>query len=305
MYTYQAFQLPILSDLFLPELTNGGSSTGLTDTNLVRIQLGAVNPDGLGFKDPHFQSIPMRTWLHIPDVARFLIENGNTIIVEPLNNVNSATLRLFLLGSCMGILLMQRDLLLLHGNAICVGDRCISIVADSGLGKSTLSGAFMKRGYSILADDICAINRQNHVLPSFPQIKLCTDAVAELGMSTDALEPIMPRLEKFAVPLGNQYHSYPLSLALVYVLNVHEKKDVTLESVSGPQKIQPLHYHVYRKEFLKALQKEHFYFTRCAQIASEIAVVHITRPIAGFQLDALVSAIENDLKARGLLATAH
>jgi len=53
----------------------------------------------------------------------------------------------------------------------------------SGVGKSTLLGAFLQRGYAMLADDKAAIVVDGDVplaLPGYPLIRLAEDAVNEL-----------------------------------------------------------------------------------------------------------------------------
>lgn len=179
MHHYTAFGLMIQSELLFKELLI--QPCAVNDEYDVTINLGAVNPHGLNGVPPtngvFYQVTPYELWLHIPNVARFLVMNGHQIIIEPLTNIHEKSIRLFVLGSCMGALLMQRNLFLLHGNAIKINDeQCVSFVGNSGVGKSTLSGAFFKRGYSILADDICVINSENSVMPSFPRIKSCADA---------------------------------------------------------------------------------------------------------------------------------
>ena len=46
-----------------------------------------------------------------------------------------------------------------------------------------MAASLAKRGYSILADDVCAINADGEILPSFPQIKLWADAAKQLSYS--------------------------------------------------------------------------------------------------------------------------
>lgn len=195
---------------------------------------------------------------------------------------------------------MQRDLFLLHGNAIKMGDHCISFVGHSGAGKSTLSGAFFKRGYSILADDVCAVNANGQVVPSFPQIKLWFDAAKQLNIDTAALRKIRPSIEKFAVPLAQQFHTTPLPLKMVYVLHAHNKDEFNFTAMTGMQKVQPLRMNTFRKNYLNGLNKKQSHFKQCAQIASRIGVVHINRPNDGYKLDELVGLIEHDLTTRGL-----
>ena len=300
MYTYYAFAIRINSELAFPELL-GCFNPGLPD---LTIKWGEVSP--LGLERPHqskglfYQATESTFWLHVPNVARFLITHGNQIIIDPVEGVDEDSIRVFVLGSCMGALLIQRDLFLLHGNAIKVGDHCISFVGHSGAGKSTLSGAFFKRGYSILADDVCAVRADGQVMPSFPQIKLWFDAAKRLNIDTQALRKIRPHLEKFAVPLAQQFHPDALPLRMVYILQTHNRAEFKFTPITGMQKLQPLRTNTFRKNYVRGRDKEQSHFKQCAQIASQIGLVRIDRPNDGFKLDELVDLIQHDLTTRKL-----
>ena len=206
MYHYHAFNLNIQSDLYFPELLEQPEYTP-ADADL-RIQFGDVSPSGLEhplMMQPFCQANAEALWLHVPGVAHFLITQGSQITLHPSPGVDEDSIRVFLLGSCMGALLMQRDLFLLHGNAVKVGRHCISFVGHSGAGKSTLSGAFFKRGYSILADDVCAVSAAGDVLPSFPQIKLWCDAAHQLNIETQSLRNIRPGIENTQFHLASTF----------------------------------------------------------------------------------------------------
>ena len=67
-------------------------------------------------------------------------------------------IRLYILGTCMGALLMQRKILPLHGSAIAIDGKAYAFVGDSGAGKSTLASAFLSKGYKLLSDDVIAVS---------------------------------------------------------------------------------------------------------------------------------------------------
>jgi len=300
MYTYYAFAFRINSELIFPELLPD-FSTAPPD---LTIKWGDVSPSGLDFpnqsKGLFYQATESALWLYVPNVARFLITHGNQIIIDPVEGADEDSIRVFILGSCMGAVLIQRDLFLLHGNAIKVGEHSVSFVGQSGTGKSTLAGAFFKQGYSILSDDICAVSVDGKVVPSFPQIKLWFDAAKHLNIDTQVLRKIRPLIEKFAVPLAQQFQQDALPLKMVYVLHTHNKDEFKFTSIIGMQKLQPLRMNTFRKKYLKGLDKERSHFKQCAQIASQIGVVRIDRPQDGFKLDELVDLIQHDLITREL-----
>lgn len=297
MYHYYAFNLAIHSEMRFPELLP------LSDfvSAHTHIKFGKVCHQGLNLaqkKGLFYQATESEIWLNVKDVARFLIAHGNRITIDPAPSVDEDSLRIFILGSCMGALLMQRNLLILHGNAVKIGKQCVSFVGDSRSGKSTLSGAFFKRGHSILADDVCAINAEGKVLPSFPQIKLWLDSANYLAIETQSLRKIRPGIEKFAIPLNQQFYTDMLPLNVIYCLHKHGKDNFTFETINGAQKLQLLHYNTYRKSYLSGLNKEKSHFLQCSKLANQAAVVKITRPSQAFKLNELVDLIEHDLLNR-------
>ena len=78
-----------------------------------------------------------------------------------MNGANEDHVRLYILGTCMGALLLQRKILPLHGSAIAINGKAYAIVGDSGAGKSTLASAFLNKGYQLLSDDVIPVSLSN------------------------------------------------------------------------------------------------------------------------------------------------
>jgi hypothetical protein len=296
-YSYVAFGLTIASEIELPELlAKDPTHASLAD---VTILYDEVSLAGMAVESGgrcYFQASKKVIGLEIPHVGRFLMSEGKYIIIEPIAGVDPVILRLFVLSSCLSALLMQRDLFVLHGNAIKIGDACISFLGASGIGKSTLSGAFFRRGYSLLAEDVCAINQDFHVLPSIPQIKLWPDSAHKLGINTETLRRVRPDFDKFYLPLGEQFYSKALPLRVIYCLGASTSDAFDAQNALGVHKIMPLQQHIYRRDYLKGLLKEKLYYEQSALLSKQIDVIHLKRPTHGFQLDQLVDYVENDLR---------
>lgn len=302
MYLFEAFNLKIHSELYFPELLECASEN--TQSPDIFISFGEVPNEGLENPDAAYlfvQTTKNTLWLRVPGIAYFLIKDGNQIIIDPAPNVDEDSIRVFLLGSCLGALLMQRNLYLLHGNAIRIGSECISFVGPSGAGKSTLSGAFFKQGYELLADDLCAINSQGEVIPSFPQIKLWSDAAQHLNINTHTLRKIRPNLEKFAVSLGEQFYKKTLPLKTIFILNHHNKDEISFETLTGMSKIEPLKANTYRYKYVTGLNKTQHYLEASCKIANQINLIRINRPKHGFKLNELITLITQNLHERGII----
>lgn len=294
---YSAYNLTIQSELALTELQV--VATPMPDAEPdIHIKFGAINPSGLSDGQqlgPFLWVNPTSLWLQVPHVARFLVTSGNEIRIDPEPGIDEDSLRVFLLGSAFGALLFQRGYLVLHGNAIRIGDQCMVCVGHSGAGKSTLAAGFMQRGHEILADDVVPVDVDCRALPGFPRIKLWQDVADKLAIDTQDLRRIRPNTEKFNLPVASEGANVPLPIRWVYILGSDHIDDLRIEPIQGMQRFQPLHNNTYRVSFLKgmALKKEHLQL--CGKLAGKIRLARITRPRDGFHLDAMIDRILADI----------
>lgn len=293
MPTYTAFGLCINSDIELPPLLSSDN-----DSADIRIVIGQVDKKGLAAPvkvKPYSQIAPNELWLHIPDIAWFYVSNGNTIVVEPEAGADMQSVKLYLLGSCMGAIIYQRNLLVIHGNAIRFGDECVIFAGNSGNGKSTLAAAFHQRGYEILADDLSVIDGQLRVQPSYPQIKLWHDSAKKLEIDTEGLKRIRLQVDKYAYPIKEAFCNKPLPVKALYILNTHNQADFVFTEITGMKKFRPLKNHSYRAAYLDGLGLGAEHLKLCSQLANNIDITRITRPSSGFKLDELVALLEEDI----------
>ncbi len=190
---YMAYGLRIASELDCPELT-----PDVSETPDVVIRYGAVPenlPDATA-KGVRYQVSPDQFLLKVDHVANYLVSGGREISIERAPESDDDSIRLFLLGSALGALLHQRELLPLHGSAIKVNDGVCVFVGLSGNGKSTVAAAFRQRGYQVLADDVCVVSIREDglplVIPGYPQLKLWADTLKKLEQSTKELRQVRP-----------------------------------------------------------------------------------------------------------------
>ncbi|PWQ92595.1 hypothetical protein [Leucothrix pacifica] len=296
-YTY--YDLNVRSDLPLPELLKGTAS----DNPDVVIKKGLVSATGIeggSVLGPFLQTTPQSLWLSVPNVARFLINEGKEIVYEPHEGIDEDSIRVFMLGSCTGALMFQRDHMILHGNAFQVGDGCVVCVGNSGAGKSTLAAAIMQRGYRIISDDVCPIDAQGFAISGMPRIKLWKDSADRLAIDTNGLKRIRPELQKFNYPLNGSFCSQPLPVKAVYILNTHNESEFEVERINGMDKFEPLKQNTYRFAYLKGMSMEKRHFKQCAKLATNIHLSRLTRPRSGFQLEKLVDFILDDITKLGI-----
>lgn len=295
-YHYSAFGLNIESDLECPHLMAGAAP----DSDVV-IRLGSTPPEleDAGAQDKYYQTNSNQFLMKIDGVARYLVSDGREIIVEALPEAAERDVQLFLLGSAMGALLHQRGALALHGSAIATERGAALFVGESGAGKSTLVGEFHRRGFPVLADDVCAILESDdgalQVQPALPRLRLWSDAVEKLGGETNQLTRVRTLIDKYNVPLERFAHG-PTPVEAVYVLHVSDSGEtVEMTALKGFEKVSELTTNTYRLQYLTDMQMAPKHFRQAEALARQARVVRITRPANLYLLNELADAIERDL----------
>lgn len=237
-------------------------------------------------------------WLHIPDVARYLVRDGREIIYQPAEGSDADSVRVFILGTCIAALLSQRGQLVLHGNAFEVGDGCAICVGESGAGKSTLAARMLQRGHRIIADDVCPVDSAGHAIPGIPRLKLWHEAARELGIETAGLRRVRPNIAKYNVPLGDAFRLEPAPLRAIYVLTPWNQDRFAIEELAGIAKFQALRTNSYRFRVLEGMKLGALHFRQAQALAERTPLVRVHRPRMGFDIDGLAELILSDLAPR-------
>jgi len=293
---YLCYGLVLASEVDLPDLGEPLGDLGTGSEPDVVVRFGSVSGPPAG-ADP----LPYGLWregdaagVEIPDVGRYEARAGREVVIDPVPGADPKAIRLFLLGSLLGAVMMQRDHLVLHGNAVRVGDACAVVVGHSGSGKSTLAAEFDRRGYDVLSDDVVPVDQTGMAIPGHPRIKLWDDALERLGVATEGLEKINDDHEKFQLPLRRNEVG-PLPLRWVYVLERHAGSDLTLEPVRGATTFSLLHEHTYRNELIHGSGPVAQHLQQCARLVSTARVTRVRRPVETMTVEATADAILADI----------
>lgn len=298
-HDYSCYDLAIRSTIEIPEMLPLAGAPKAPDVTIVQ---DAVDPEGLegGVQiGPFLWASPDTVQLHVPDVARFRISGGETIVFDPATRADADSIRVFMLGSALGALLFQRGHLVLHGNAIEIGDACMVCVGASGAGKSTLAAAFMQRGYRLIADDVVPLDGECRAISGFPRVKLWQDAADEMGIDTSGLRRVRPQMLKYNLPVCDRFVREPRPIRWVYLLNTYNVSRITFDAVRGMDRFEPLYRNTYRVRFLENMALTPHHLRLCGKLAGCIRMKRIVRPDQGFHVDALVDRILADVMEPG------
>lgn len=305
LYRYRFFGLNVQSGipLLLPTADPVQSSADVV------IQYGEIPKDGIAESQEiggFCQARPGTLWLHVPDVAWFLVSDGRQIDVMPEPECDQQTLLVYLLDSVMSALLHQRGLLVLRGSAIRVGQRAIVICGASGVGKSTVGAVLIEQGFQLLSDNLCVIDQDGQIQPGYPEIKLWQDTIEALNISRTRLTPVRKQIKKYARPLQTEeFHDKPLPLVAVYILSTDNLHAGQLHPLKGMKAYLPVKNQTYQSRYLIGLGMAAHHLQLCGRLLKGIPVAQLYRSLARMQTDsptALVNAILADLAAKGLHA---
>lgn len=295
---YHAFGLKIKSTIPLPELVVSKDSIETIEVNIDIAELNELwaekdIPPGKFYVDD--QMVMFR----IPETATFLIEKGEKILVSPMKESDDNKIRLYILGTCMGALLMQRKVMALHGSAIAIDGKAYAFIGHSGAGKSTLASTFVNKGYQLLSDDIIPVVMDKEgrpfVIPTYPQQKLWQETLQNFGWDSSIFTPLFERETKFAIPVHSSYCKEPLPLGGVFEIARTEEDHVRIVPIQSLERFQTLYDHTFRYSLIPLLGLMEWHFTESAGIIKKIEMYQVLRPFDSFTAPEMVEKILKEL----------
>ena len=299
---YRAYGVEVVSEIDLPEFVAWDGRGRRPSGPPISIRIGRV-PDTLagatgdGFLQARFDAF----LLNVDGVGRYLVQNGAEVVIEPAVEASEHDIRVYLLGSCIGGLLHQRGMLVLHASAIANADGATLLCGHSGAGKSTLLGELLGRGHRMLVDDVCAISAEGAgrlmVEPAYPRTRLWADAARKLGRDVAGLPRTQPGMDKYELQVPEHFWDAPAALRRIYVLTSSERDDLRLEQLPAVERFATLLDHTYRREFLTGLALQPRHFELAAAAARAVPITRVARPAEPFRLSELADLIERDLVA--------
>jgi hypothetical protein len=295
------------SEIMLPGLHPAAVGGDMPDVTIRRRPVPAAieNATALG---PTWQIDGQQFLLRIPGVARFLLTAGNEIAFEAEPGADAGDIPIFILGTAFGVLLHQREQIVLHASAVRVNGKAILFCGPSGAGKSTLAAALAQRGYRLITDDFCAVTVTEAgtpvVHPDGRQLKLWAQAIEKLDLEESRGERVRSRLEKFYVDPG-EAHVEALPLGAVYALR--EARPPLVAGIERPNVADAavlLRRNAYRPRLVAHLNQKVLYFHAAATIANNAGIFHLTRKLDFAAMPEVVSSLERHWREIGLMGKA-
>ena len=286
IHRYRGYGLNIHSEMWLPEFLPAEHAAQPDIT----IRLG--DPDepafALGREAEAYDFTPLPEpaggfRLRITEVARFHVRGGNEIAVLPDDDANEGLLRLFLIGSAMGMALHQRGLMVMHGATVLTPQGTASIfVGDSGAGKSTLAAALGLAGHAILGDDTMVVSPGPmgfEVWPGSRVFKLWQNSLDHFGEAVGNLTKIENRTDKFFWP--NRSHAPDRAAPLTEIIHLatgEPGSEPEFRELDGIHALRLIAENTYRPGYVGLLGRTSEHFRQCASLGARLRVGRLTRP---------------------------
>ena len=307
---YRTCGLTIRSQLEVPELA--AIEPPPDDQDLVEIILGNV-PSKLANGEeqtPWLQTNDRQCVIGSPNIARYLIEDGNLITVdrrfEPSSEYTATggDIRTYLLGTVLGALLHQRQWLPLHISAVKTDRGVVAFTGPSGAGKSTLTACLHYwQGLPLITDDLAVLrpdDRSPLLYPGPPRLKLWTSALERLGLSKGGLVRDLAREDKFHLHQNLDFQSEPARLDKLVLLTRTEPGQATfVRRIRGIEAYRVFMHSIYRRALC------HLFFNQARLhdfggiVVSRIEVYEYRRPWDLTDLEREVRQLSKSLSLTG------
>lgn len=301
---YHAFGFNIQSDIDLLELPLNNIEENAPQIIVEKSDLSSFWRE-LSFENKSFVIKKEIILFKIQAVGIFSVQKGREILYSPFADADDDLIRLYLLGTCMGAILMQRRVLPLHGSAVAIDGKAYAIIGDSGAGKSTLASSLINMGYQLISDDVIPVTLNEEKLPlitpAYPQQKLWLESLNEFGMDANGYKQIFNRETKYAVPVKNQFVTQKLQLSGIFELVKTDNTEIIVKPIHKLNSLHTLFKHTYRNFFIAQMGLTEWHFNTTVAMAEKINLYQLSRPTNRFTAHELAEEIINAIKEEEIL----
>ncbi|EMA70026.1 hypothetical protein [Halorubrum kocurii] len=230
-------------------------------------------------------------------IGSFLVEDGTRIVCDPIDEAAEQRefFRRLIENELLGLVLHQRDHLVLHASAVSVDGKAVTFLGPRGAGKSTTAAAFDAAGYSVLEDDVVAIRLDENgpmVVPGVPQLRLESDAATTLGLQGTTTPSEESWYKKQMLPIEEVPETVPLTRC--YVLT--ETDELEVHRLPGSEQLLSLVTQRYVQGLLSESDQPNIHIEQCSRVVEHAGVRVLARPLNHSLLPELVETVVNDIR---------
>ena len=297
-FQYQAFGLPILSAIELPDLA--GFSANIR-SNPINIELGKVP---VSLIESPTEIKPLSTFneheflFMLPDIAKYYVSNGNKIIVEPLTD-NWDDIRLHLYANCLAVALFQRDILPFHVSGVFTApNKVILFAAPSRTGKSTMAVLLQQKGYVPFTDDTAVLSVTDgkcYAQASYPMARLWQDTFEKQTQFAETdKQALCFDANKFGFSFHDNFTSEQAEVVAIVFLEI-DGSEINTVPINQTKGLQKLVNNVYRLQWVSGMKKQVLQFKHLTEIVKSVPTYAANRPKDIDTHQSFVDAIETQI----------
>lgn len=282
MNYYQAYGLIIKSELVLDELITVEEQAFDIELLINKI------PDHIEQEVGENRTRGFDTseiWFKVANIGLFYIKEGRQIIIKPELEASLVRVNQFIYGRCFAFALLQRNIVALHGATVNLSGEAVMIVGHSGAGKSTLTSALRQDGHGFICDDVSPIDHQFMgrlcVTPAFPVQRVHQSIMEQQNYDLTEHDYIDYGDDKriYLVSTRDQFAKNPIPLKVIVEIQPAEGTEVSLEELKGQEKIHTVYRNIFGSSARAKIGLNAEYFKKCTEIAKQIPIYRMTRPI--------------------------
>ena len=299
-FFYEIYGLIVASEIEMNELIV--ADTTKVGKEQADVYVHHCNEMGM-LKNPQLQMIQSnRVWFDSVH-ASFLVQNGNEIIIDKKTATTpDEKIKPYIISHALAFILYMKNVITFHGSTVGNETGAVTIIGNSGAGKSTISTGLRKRGYKLIADDVSAIKVEDgipYVQIAVPHQKFCRDTALKEGYKLEEIECINEIRDKYRVKLSEEEMcSGPRPLKGIFEI-IPDTKDNTfrVEKAEGLDLLKLMSSNMFSQYLFSnssGLSAEMFQAT--LQIAKQVPVYRIYRPTDQDTVDLILDEIVKSVK---------
>lgn len=241
-----------------------------------------------------------RAWFRWYGQAAFMVIDGKQIRYQCLPGYDKMFVSALILCLAFFYILLQREMIAMHGSGLVWNGKTIIISGESGSGKSSLAEAILKQGAKFLADDTVAVDVRAegiYATPAYPQQKLCEDQITEemWRMYNIVTLPKDGGVVKYGVRMPDRFCEEPQKLDSLIIIQKEDITEPKIREITGADKMKYITKNLYKYENYVKVGMSVEIFKKCISVANSTNIFILSRPALGMTVDQQVELLRRTL----------
>jgi hypothetical protein len=232
------------------------------------------------------------------DTLLFHVKGGDSILFDPLPGADRRFIQAVVGGELMAALLRQRGVLPIHASCVSKRGQSIAFVGDSGWGKSTLATLFVKEGYTLITDDILALdlNKKSPIVyPSPSYIRLQPDVGNKFVNEYESFPVSHNRTSKRQILLDRSFSDVKTNLKKIYFLEQIGRPENSVKDISPSLATVKLINHTRAKRLTNSPEYSKDHLRKCSLIIKSVDSSILRRNLSLGEINDVKNTVEKDI----------